>query len=211
MRAAGMLMRNTLLAALLLVLPGAVSATPLSSLEGTTLSIGALSFEFTKVEIAGGLDPSQIDLSTASDANGVGFNVTPLVAGAISVANGSIADIKLEFTVTSTVGITSAGNHLSGSVSGVGSSASVSELIQEVPLVDLGVFIASFGSLTDRTESLGGSFTELHITKNLVIAADEPGSATVTLLAQRYVVPEPATAGLLMLGFSGLAYAGRRR
>jgi hypothetical protein len=198
-------------AALLLVLPVASNATPLSSLEGTTLTVGALSFEFTKVELTGALDPTQIDLSTAADGLGIGFDVTPLVAGALSVSNGGIADVKLEFTVTSTVGIVRAGNHLTGSVAGDGSSASVSELIDEAPAVDLGVFIASFGSLTDVEADLGGSFLELHITKNIVIAADEPGSAEVTRLAQRYLVPEPTTAMLMLLGFSGLTYAGRRR
>jgi hypothetical protein len=206
-----MLMRNTMFAALLLTLPGAAGATLLSSLEGTTLTAGPLSFEFTKVEIAGALDPSQIDLSTVSDGLGIGFDVTPVSAGALSVANGAIADVKLEFTVTSTAGITAVANHLAATATGAGSSASVSELIDEFPLIDVGVFVASFGSLPDHVENLGSSAFELHITKNLVIAADEPGSTEVTKLSQRYLVPEPTTAGLLLFGFSGLAYAGRRR
>lgn len=211
MRAAGMLMRNGMFAALLLMLPAAAGATLLSVLEGTTQTVGPLSIEFTKVEIAGTLDPTQIDLSMASDALGVGFDLTPIVAGALSVSNGAIADVKLEFTVTSTIGLTRAGNHLEGGVGGDGSSASVSELIDEAPTVDLGVFIASFGGQPDFEADLGATLFTLHITKNLVISADDPGSAEVTRLAQRYLVPEPTTAGLLLLGFTGLAYAGRRR
>ena len=211
MRAAGMLMRNTMMAALLLALPGAASATLLSSLEGTTLTVGPLSMDFTKVEIIGSLDPNQIDVSAVADAGGFGFDMTPVSSGALSVSNGALADVKLEFTVTSTIGLVAAGNHLAATATGASSSASVSELIDEAPLIDLGVFVASFASLPDRVESFAAPLYTLTITKNLVLSADEPGKAEVTGLAQRYLVPEPATAGLLLLGFSGLAYAGRRR
>lgn len=212
MRLARMLKRNLLLCAVLLTVPGMARATLLNALEGTTQSVGPLTFEFTKVEIAGPLDPGQIDLSLVSDSLGYGFNVTPAVPDGIFVSNGAIADIKLEFTVTSTVGIDRGANHLAAGVEGELSSASVSELILEAPAVDLGVFVASFGSLTDNEQSLGAVLATLHVTKNMVVAADDPGGANVAILAQRFrVVPEPTTAGLLMLGVSGLAWAGSRR
>jgi len=211
MRPARMLMQNSVFAALLLLLPGAASATLLSALAGTSQSIGALTFAFTKVEIAGSLDPTQIDLSLVSDGLGTGFDVTPVSAGAMSVLNGAIADVKLEFTVTATTGITQAGNHLVGTAVGAGSSASVSELIDEAPAVDLGVFVASFASLPDNVQDLGATLFTLHVTKNIVISADEPGSASVERLSQRFLVPEPTTATLMMLGISGLAWSGRRR
>ena len=86
------------------------------------------------------------------------------------------------------------------------------EIILEAPAVDLGVFVASFGSQTDNEQSLGAVLETLHVTKNMVVAADDPGAANVAILAQRFrVVPEPTTAGLLMLGISGLAWAGGRR
>lgn len=211
MRPARMLMRNAVLAALLLVLPGAAGATLLSALEGTSQSIGPLTFDFTKVEIAGPLDPTQIDLTLVSDGLGIGFDVTPVIAGALSVANGGLADVKLEFTITAAVGVVEAGNQIAGSVSGLGSSASVSELIEEAPAVDLGVFLSSFGSLTDNFQSLGATLFTLTITKNIVLSADDAGSATVDRLSQRFLVPEPTTAVLMLLGISGLGWAGRRR
>lgn len=211
MRPVRMLMRNAVLAALLLVLPGAASATLLSALEGTSQSIGVLTFDFTKVEILGPLDASLIDLTLVSDGLGLGFDVTPVVAGALSVTNGGLADVKLEFTVTTTVGVIAAGNHLAGAVSGFGSSASVSELINEAPAVDLGVFIASFGSLTDNVQSLGATLYTLTVTKNIVVSADDDGSASVERLSQRFLVPEPTTALLMLLGLSGLGWAGGRR
>lgn len=211
MRLARMLMRNAALAALLLAAPGVSNATLLSALEGTSQSIGALTFAFTKVEIAGPLDPSQIDLTLVADGLGTGFDVTPVSSGALSVTNGALADVKLEFTITATVGVVEAGNHIEGSVAGLGSSASVSELIDEAPAIDLGVFLSSFGSLTDNFQSLGATLFTLHVTKNIVISADEDGSAAVDLLSQRFLVPEPTTAVLMLIGVSGLGWAGRRR
>jgi hypothetical protein len=206
-----MLRTAAVVAGLLAVAPGA-QATLLSVLEGTSDTIGDLTFTFTSVEQVGGIDLSQVDLTLVSDANGIGFDVTPIVAGALTATDGELKDLKLEFTVTSTLGIDRAGNHLAGAATGDNSSASVSELIDQAPAVDLGVFVASFGSLTDVEESLGGTFLELTITKNLVIAADDPGSASIDSLAQRFrVVPEPASAALMMLGVAGLAYAGKRR
>lgn len=211
MRPARMLMLNALFAALLLVLPGAASATLLSALEGTSQSIGVFTFEFTKVEIAGPLDASEIDLTLVADGLGTGFDVTPAVPGGFSVLDGGLADVKLEFTVTATAGIVRAGNHLAATVEGGGSSASVSELIEEAPAVDLGVFVASFASLTDNVQDLGGSFFTLHVTKNIVVSAETGGAAGVERLAQRFQVPEPTTALLMMIGISGLGWAGRRR
>lgn len=211
MRPARMLMRNAVVAALLLMLPGAASATLLSALEGTSQSIGALTFDFTKVEIAGPLDASQIDLTLVSDGLGTGFDLTPVIAGALSVSNGAIADVKLEFTITATTGIVQAGNHLAATASGLRSSASVSELIDEAPAVDLGVFVASFASLTDNVQDLGATLFTLTVTKNIVVSADGNGSASVERLSQRFLVPEPTTAVLMLLGVSGLGWAGRRR
>jgi len=206
-----MLKRNAVFAALLLLLPGAASATLLSALEGTSQSIGAFTFDFTKVEITGPLDASEIDLTLVADGLGTGFDVTPAVPGGFSVLDGDLADVKLEFTITTTTGIVQAGNHLAGSVSGDGSSVSVSELIDEAPAVDLGVFIATFASLTDNVQDLGGTFFTLTVTKNIVVSADADGAAGVERLSQRFLVPEPTTAFLILIGMSGLGWAGRRR
>lgn len=199
-------------AAALLLAPFGAQATLLSALEGTTQSLGGLTFHFTKVEETGGLNLSNIDLTLISDSLGVGFDVTPVVAGALGAANGAIRDLKLEFTVTAPAGIDEAGNHLEATATGSNSTASVSELIDEVPSVDLGVFVASFASLTDNFQPLGDTYSTLTITKNLVVAADPRGTANIEKLSQRFgVVPEPTTALLVVGGLSGLAVAGRRR
>jgi len=209
MRLAGML--RAAAAVLVIAAPIGAHATLLDALVGSSQSIGDLTFDFTNVEETGGINLHDVDLTLVADGLGVGFDITPVVAGALSTSNGGLADLKLEFTVTSTLGIDGAGNHLTATAIGDGSSASVSELINEAPAVDLGVFVAWFGSLADVDLPLGGTFGSLTITKNLVISAGADGSASIERLAQRYsVVPEPATAGLIALGLAGLTWAGKR-
>jgi len=192
--------------------PAPSDATLLDALAGSTQSIGGLTFAFTKVEETGGIVLHDVDLTLVADGLGVGFDVTPVVAGALSASNGALKDVKLEFTITTTAGVDQGANHLSASATGSGSTASVSELIDEVPAVDLGVYVAWFGSYADAVESFGGTYYTLTVTKNLVLSGGADGSAEVERLAQRFrVVPEPTTAFLLLLGFSGLAYQGRHR
>lgn len=210
-----MRVRNWVAAAglgMLLALPLSARATLLDALAGTSQSIGDLTFSFTSVGQVGGINLHDVDLTLLSDALGVGFDVIPVAAGALSAPSGATRDLKLEFTVTSSLGVDAAGNHLSATATGFGSSASVSELIDEAMAVDLGVFVAWFGSQTDVEQPLGATFYTLTVIKNLVIVAGDPGSVSIENLAQRFrVVPEPETAGLFLLGITGLAYAGRRR
>jgi hypothetical protein len=195
-----------------LAAPIGAQATLLDALVGSFQSIGGLTFDFTKVEQTGGVNLHDVDLTLVSDGLGVGFDITPVVAGALAASNGGLIDLKLEFTVTAPAGIDGAGNHLVATAVGTGSSASVSELIDEAPAVDLGVFVAWFGSLPDVDLALGGSFNSLTITKNLVVSAGADGSAAIERLSQRYsVVPEPATAALMLLGLAGLTWAGKSR
>ena len=181
----------------LLILPLAASATPLDAIEGTSASIGGLTITFTKVEQVGGLDLGQIELVLVADGLGVGFDL--LASGALSVANGALADLKLEFTVASTAGLDGVGNHLTATATGLVSSASVSELILEAPGIDVGVVVTALGSLASNEQAFGETLHHLTITE-------------ITRLQQRFsVVPEPTTGLLVLLGLAGLAGGGRRR
>jgi hypothetical protein len=169
-------------------------------------SIGDLTFTFTDVEESGGLDLGQIELLFASDALGTGFDIVP-ESGALRVADGALADLTLEFSVISSLGITAVGNVLSTEIDPM-ASASVSELVVEVPGVDPGV--SNF--LPEKFSDLGAAYHSLTVnSRNLVLLSMAGGSAEVLLLQQRFtVVPEPATGALALLGLSGLAAAGRR-
>jgi len=96
-------------AAVLIAGASASSATPLDVLEGTSQSLGGLTFHFTKVEEVGGIVLQDVDLTLVSDGLGVGFDVTPLVAGALLASNGALKDLKLRIaSVKSTQKITKA-------------------------------------------------------------------------------------------------------
>jgi hypothetical protein len=212
MRLAAKLLAGTAASLLLGWSQGAL-ATPLSTLAGTTQSIAGLTFEFTDVDEVGGIDLSQVDLTLVADALGVGFDLMPLSPGALDASNGAMKDLKLEFTVTAEAGVTAVANHLTATAVGAGSSVSVSELIDEAPTVDVGVFVAWFGGLPSNEQSLGETLHTLTITKNLVLIGGEyDATASTERLAQRFrVVPEPTTGLMLLFGLSGIAYYGRSR
>lgn len=200
-----------------LLLPGApAGAVPLSDVQAAIVadgsyvaSAGDLTLTFTRVSESGGVDLSQVDLLLVDDPLEPGFDLVPLSAGALSAVDLELLDLQLEFTVASGLGITGAASELTASVGGLGMAmASVSELIVEEPGVDLGVAVgAPFASA-----ALAQIRNLLTIdSKNLVLTSMEGSSVEVTRVAQRFaVVPEPASAGLLLAGLLGLA-ASRAR
>jgi hypothetical protein len=192
-------------AALLLFSAGTASATALSVIQAEITANGSyveangdLTFTFTGVtETTGNLDLGQIDLMLVD----TGFDLTPLSAGAFSVS-GTLADLNLEFTVESTLGISGASNEIEATVVGGSGVASVSELIVEFPGADLGVSDLEPFASADFGEVAGQLTID---SKNIVLSADTGATVDVTILRQRFaVVPEPGTAGLLLLGLAAL-------
>jgi hypothetical protein len=198
-------------AALLLGGSTPASAIPLDALEGTTHSIAGLTIQFTDVRQTGGIDLADVDLSFVVDALGVGFDITPLVAGALDAANKQLEILKLEFTVTSAAGIDRVVGHLDAQTKGILSAVIAWERIEESGFV-MPLFVTWLGSNTHDVEDLRDPLHTLTIKKHLVIGAGWHGSASVSSLSQRFrVVPEPATALMLLFGLSGIAYFGRSR
>lgn len=207
--------------ALFLTIPSLAGAIALSdpALLTTPITQGPLTFNFTNIESAGGLDLDLIDISFVGSGLIFGFDISAASGngGGMHTVNGVTADVKLEFTISSTIPIILVSNNLAGFAISLPplvplSSVSVSELIAEDGAINVGVTYTNFGSQTYNDHAVG-NLTNLTITKNLVIAADSglSGFAEITLLEQRYsVVPEPGTANLLLLGLVGLAARSRR-
>ncbi len=204
--------RLTLFVALWMA-PASSWATPLNALQGTTDSIGPLTFEFVFVSGNGGLDLSQVDLALVDAGGGVyGFDVTA-PAGVFRVETGEPAkDLNLMFNLTSTVAFGEVSNALvNPAVAGIGAAVTAFEEIAEVA-VDVGVFsLGSGDNLLFKSQDISGEgLTSLTISKNVMVSIAGVGSAELVSLQQRYtVIPEPASASLLVLGLTGLALARR--
>lgn len=199
-----------LAASLLLLLGSGANSTTLDQIDGTSDSIGPLTFNWTKAEEtpSGSVDLSQIELVLVSDALGFGFDLV-FQPGALAAHDDGPRDIKLVFDVTSTTAIDTVSNYLTATASGQ-ASISVSELIIPAPGVDLGVIVHGQFAIPAVTGSLPAPLNELSITKNIVASGLPSGSAEAIRLEQRYtVVPEPGTAAMLLLGLAGLSIARR--
>jgi hypothetical protein len=205
--------------ALLFSLPSRSLAIPLDdpALIGTPMSVGPLTFTFTKVESIA-LNLSAIDIAFGGSGAIYGFDLTAVSGsgGGMHTENGVTGDVKLEFSVHSALPICAVSNKLVGYAINPPpdsplSSVSVSELIAEDGSINLGVVHSNFHTQTFNTQ-LVGNLTDLTITKNLVIAADTGamGLAEITHFEQRYtVLPEPGAALLFVIG--GAVFALPRR
>lgn len=169
-------------------------------------SLGAFTFEFTLINAATSVDVDEIDLVLFANPGKGGFDLN-FATDAMAAVNGASPSLQIQYTVTSTEGMIGGSNLLESMASGFGDVA-VSETIVEQPIVDLGVshsdpFTRGF---------FNDSYMSLHIdTKNIVLFTVQTGDfAEINKLEQRFLVPEPYTAGQLMLGLLGLSWAGRR-
>ncbi len=140
--------RSLLLAASALLLASPAAAISLADIQAAISStgsfvgsVGDLTFTFTKIATTATpgfeIDLSEVELMLVSDDEGPGFDLVP-EAGALRVWSGALADLKLEFTVESTLGILRVGNTLFSDAFEQ-AIATVSELIVEEPGVDIGV------------------------------------------------------------------------
>jgi hypothetical protein len=209
-----LVMLGAALAALLV--PSMARAIPLDSLEGTTSTIGPLTIEWTRVEQTGGLDLGALDLMLASDGHGAGFDIVS-PTDALSVGSGGLADLKLEFRVTSTQPIVFVRNELNASVAGDLSGASVFETISEAPSLTVLAFVMESMAQNPTQEALGSALLQLTIVKNVILTAGDSAGGSgdfvrIDGLQQRFgVVPEPGTALLLMMGLAGMGAMGSGR
>ena len=198
----------------LLASSATATAITLDSLQGMTTGIGPLSIEWTKVEGTGAVDLSQVELVMSSDANGLGFDLVPISDG-LRADFDSVFDIKLEFTVSSTVPLVSVGNYLTAVTTG-GYWAQAFETVLQDALVTATAFHSLAFSQPVGVDPLAAPLTQLDIVKTIIVNYD-PGTTAagdfgrIDLLGQRFeAVPEPGTGLLVSLGILGMSLGSRR-
>lgn len=225
--------------AVLFLIAGPATAIPvsLSTIETTITGSGSytdtisafgstFTFTFTKVEDSSGdLAFSEIGLMLMADGDGVGFDLTKLSGDGLSAAVGESPDLKLEYMVEVTAGsyaFTGGSNRLLGSAPSVGVIIVSETILEELmpPAAnepgDLGVTNAQTpvnpGEWLTESGFGGDAYTKLTISsKNITLTPiSTMENVEVDRLSQRFV-PEPATAGMVMLGLLGLGAASPRR
>ena len=160
------------------------------------------------------LDPDQIVV--ANTMRGIGFDLV----GGLSANAGELGDLLVRFTVAVQVpdaSIIRALLSFNGSAAGRGAGASVTETFGGIS--DLQLFVYAIGegplSLTDEVD-FGAGYSVLRVTKDIIVdstvlSGEPPGSAQISLITQEFIIPEPATGLLVLLGVAGAAVLRGRR
>jgi hypothetical protein len=206
------------------ILGADAGATTLDVLVGgatLTSDAGDLLFSNFDATPSGSLsaDLSLYDISALSGQEGV------VITGPFSLSNGEVGVINIEFDVSFLTGglfLNGAGLDFSGTiVDGLGLEfTSVSEDLLDGPLpggshipgdADLAVLALVGGAFTGSDTAAFDSILSLHVFKGISITTTGTGQVTIDSIEETFsVIPEPATAALMILGLLGLASLGRR-
>jgi hypothetical protein len=139
------------------------------------------------------------------------FDVEPLadglaITGPMSAAGGEIGDFFLQFTVSSRRPLRELQLAIEGEASGDGSSASVTETIDELEDAQLFAFVTGDGGERLSDSLAIEESTQLRLSKDVLVDAAPDGSARILRIEQRFPqAPEPA--GLMSLGSALLGIA----
>lgn len=198
-------------------------------LSGASLQLGSITidgFAETESAIAGagtatGVDPSTVGVRAdlidnakiqLTFGDGTGTGLGGFVA---SVSNGGQYDYLLSFNINGvTAGIQEA--MLSQVAGGAGASfANITETIlyqNNGSSVGVGLTTDSLASanLADQA-ALPGNPTSIAVSKDILLQSFTGSSAQISRFSQMYIIPEPASMGLGLLGLLGVVGITRRR
>jgi len=167
-------------------------------------------------------DVGSIVLSGALNSNLANYEVVILgdgfeIVGPIGVADGNVGDIQIDYHVNGKSGalIEAAALYFNGAAFGLGSLANVVEdFFSGGGLVgDMLVAVSGGGiSLKQDDADLSPGFAELAVRKDIQVISSAPAQmATISVIAQRFSVPEPGSVVLASAGVFGLLVLGRPR
>lgn len=195
------LLRSGLVLLGLLSLPTGAFALGLDVLaSGGTLDSGngLLTFSDFEVVASGSVSSNLALYDVESLADGLA------ISGSIDAAGGTIGDLFIQFTVRSRAPLARLELTLDAEASGEGSSASVTETLEERE--DALLFVFKTGDEFERLSQslrLRGA-TELRVSKDILVDSSENGTARVIRIEQHFSEAPEAAAPLLF----GLALLG---
>jgi len=186
--------------------------------ESFTSADGKLMFDNFEATVSGALSELLSDYNViVDDAPGGNTPGGFRLVGPIGVAGGSAGDLVLQYDVWSLgSNIVSASMFFNGAVDGAGALATITEDFRSLPggelLTDRMLVYASaqpdVEMLTDEVV-FESPQRHLRVLKDIMVTAVGDLAAISVIEQQFTVVPEPSSLGLVILGLSGLAVAGR--
>jgi hypothetical protein len=178
----------------------------LTSLDGT------LTFSDFSIAISGDLNPD-LGLYTVERLD-AGFRIN----GAIAVADEAAGSLDLTYTVTAAGPLEIAGARIFFNAAVWGESASavtMEELLSDgggSMVGQLDLLVDGSGANTKVDEASFSELASLLVQKSISVDSEGAVAVTLSVIDQTFtVVPEPATAGLLVAGLAGLAACAPRR
>lgn len=198
-------------AALLCLAPARGSALSLGDVDSFNSLNDQLTFSNFQVVASGSLSSLPLtSILIVPTMSGFGFELV----GPISANDGEIGDLLVRFDVDAVLPIVTALLSFNGAASGAGSGASVTETFDGLSNTQLFVFATGAGGLQLSDQASIPSLDHLRVTKDILVDSSTisggPGSAVISSITQEFVVPEPATALLVLLGL-GTTLALRSR
>jgi hypothetical protein len=130
------------------------------------------------------------------------------VIGPWSAFSGESGTMSIEYTVTPAFPLVEAILSFNGSAAGAGAEAVVTEWVESVANLEV---YARDGELNLLDSvAFSGTGLSLDVVEEIRVTSVPGGVAQISVVTRQFIVPEPGTAALLLLGAGGLLLIRRR-